>query len=284
MVSIIADSTCDLSPELIRRYGIKILPLRVILGDEEYMDGLTITPDQIYKWSDENGKTPKTAAVTVESAETLCRSELERAEEILIFTISSQMSSSADACRLAAEKMGESSRIHVIDSENLSTGIGLLVIRAAIMAEEGRTAKEIEEKILAERSCVRSSFVVDTLVYLQRGGRCSGLAAMVGAALRLHPLIAVSDGVMAPGKKYRGSIGKCIMSYAKDLEPELKKAKPDRVFITHSGCSEEIVRDVHDYIKSLDHFREILITRAGSVVSSHCGPGTLGVLFEAGEE
>ena len=123
--------------------------------------------------------------------------------------------------------------------------------------------------------------MVDTLTYLHRGGRCSGVAAIVGSTLRLHPRIAVSEGKMAPGKKYRGRMSRAIMDYVRDMEAELKAARKDRVFITHSGCSAEDIEMVRSYLESLNHFDEILITRAGSVISSHCGPGTLGVLFIA---
>ena len=281
MVSIIADSTCDLSKELIEKYHINILPLQVMLGEQEYQDGVDITPDLIYRWSDQNGQTPKTSAVTTESAMTVFQRELERSEELIVITISSGFSSSYQVCRLAAEKTGAGERIHVIDSKNLSTGIGLLVIRAAIMAGEGKSAKEIEEQVLLSRPRVRSSFVVDTLTYLHRGGRCSGLTAMLGGVLKIHPRISVSDGVLSPGKKYRGAVSRYILDYVKDMESDLKQADKDRVFITHSGCDEETVRLVEDYIRSLDHFDDVLITRAGSVISSHCGPGTLGVLYEA---
>ena len=131
------------------------------------------------------------------------------------------------------------------------------------------------------RERVRASFGVDTLTYLHRGGRCSGLAALAGGALKLHPLISVVDGKMLPGKKYRGKMNRVIIEYVKDMETELKNAKEDRVFITHSGCEDEILEAVKAEITSLGHFKEILITRAGSVITSHCGPGTLGVLFIA---
>ena len=126
--------------------------------------------------------------------------------------------------------------------------------------------------------------MVDTLTYLHRGGRCSSVAALAGSALKLHPFIAVTDGAMHAGKKYRGKMERVITDYVRDLVPELKRAKPQRVFITHSGCSAEIIASVKSQLEELAHFDEILITRAGGVITSHCGPGTLGVLFIAGEE
>ena len=189
------------------------------------------------------------------------------------------MSTSANVMRMAASELDMENRVSVIDSANLSTGVGLLVIEAAIMAQQGRTAKEITEHIEELRPLVKSSFVVDTLTYLHRGGRCGGLTALAGSALKLHPQIIVENGAMKPDKKYRGKISHVILNYAQHLEPQLRNARHDRVFITHSGCDDEIIRKVYDYLKGLDLFDEILITRAGGVISSHCGPGTLGVLF-----
>ena len=277
MVKIFSDSTCDLSKELVERYNITIIPLYVRLGDEEFLDGVNISPQELYKWSDEHGETPKTAAPGISDIEKLLSPDGD--DEYVIFTISSSMSASNSNAKLAAEDLGIAERVHVIDSANLSTGIGLLVIRAAELAAEGKSAAEIVTEIEAVKDKVRASFVIDTLVYLYRGGRCSGLAAMLGTALKLHPRIAVAGGKMHPEKKYRGNSHKFVLDYVKDMEPSLKKARKERVFITHSGCDEEIVESVKKYLQDLGHFDEILETRAGSVVSSHCGPGTLGVLF-----
>ncbi len=283
MVQIITDSTSDLSPELIARYHIHVLPLHILLGGKEYEDGVNISPDEIYSWADKNKTTPATSAPSLESAAALFRSILADGDEIIAFAISEDMSSSANVMRLAAEELGAKDRIRVINSENLSTGIGHLVIEAAIMASNGKPSSEIVKEIEALRPRVRASFIVDTLTYLHRGGRCSGLAAIAGGMLRLHPRIAVEDGKMFPGKKFRGNIKRATMEYVKDMEPALISAKSDRVFITHSGVEEDMVESVRTYLESLHVFSEILITRAGGVVSSHCGPGTLGVLFIAQE-
>ena len=147
------------------------------------------------------------------------------------------------------------------------------------MANEGKSAAQIVAKIEELKPLVSASFVVDTLTYLHRGGRCSSVAALAGGVLKLHPKIVVENGKMDASKKYRGKIQSVILSYAKDMEEDLKAAKNDRVFITHSGCDESIINEVHEYLASLNVFKEILVTRAGGVISSHCGPGTLGVLF-----
>ena len=279
MVKIIADSTCDLSQDLLTKYDISILPLHVLLGEEEYLDGRTITPDQIYSWSDAHKTTPKTSAPSLVEAMELMKPYVEEKREIVCFSISDEMSTSGNVMRLAAEELGASQLVTVINSANLSTGIGLLVIEAAIMAGNGATGKEIAEKMEELKPLVRASFVVDTLTYLHRGGRCSGVAALAGSALKLHPKIIVENGRMTPQKKYRGKIERVILDYVRDLEQDLKSAKKERVFITHSGCDAVVVEAVRSYLEGLQVFDEILETRAGGVISSHCGPGTLGVLF-----
>lgn len=278
-VKIISDSTCDLSKELLEKYDISILPLHIILGNQEYMDGVDITPEEIYKWSDQNKTTPKTSAPSMVEAIELMKPYLEEGRELVCFCISESMSSSGNVMRLAAGELEAESKVTVIDSQNLSTGIGHLVIEAAILAEEGKTATEITAEIEKLRPQVRASFVTDTLVYLGRGGRCSAAAVLAGSVLKLHPKIVVTDGAMDAAKKYRGKMKSVIMSYVKDMEEDLKMAKQDRVFITHSGCEPEIIESVRTYLESLNVFKEILVTRAGCVVSSHCGPGTLGVLY-----
>lgn len=281
MVKILSDSTCDLSQELVERYDIEILPLHVLLGDEDHKDGVDITPAEIFAWSDEHKSTPKTAAPSLEDAVDRIGKLLEDGNEVICFSISESMSSSLNIMRLAIEELEAEDRAFAFDSANLSTGIGLLVVEAACMAKDGIGAAEILKKLEELRPRVRSSFVVDTLTYLHRGGRCSGVAALAGGMLKLHPKIVVVNGKMEVDKKYRGNIIKVIKAYVKDMEEDLKAARPARVFITHSVQDPEIVKGVKEYLEGLSVFEEILETRAGGVISSHCGPGTLGVLFIA---
>ena len=224
---------------------------------------------------------PKTSAASIVEAMDLFSKYNKDYENIICFSISESMSTTGNVMRMAAQDADMEDKVHVIDSANLSTGVGLLVLEAAVMAKQGVSAGEIVERIEKLKPLVRASFVVDTLTYLHRGGRCSSVAALAGGALKLHPRIAVENGKMDAGKKYRGKMSSVILSYVKDMEPELLQAKKDRVFITHSGCDEAIIGQVQDYLQGLNHFDEILVTRAGSVISSHCGPGTLGVLFIA---
>lgn len=279
MIKIIADSTCDLSKDLIEKYDITILPLHINLNDEEFLDGVTITPDEIYKWSDANNTTPKTSAASIEDTIEVLKPIVEEGNEVIMFCIASGMSTTINVFRMAVQELDAEDKVRVIDSANLSTGIGLQVIEAACMAREGKTLDEIATTIEELKKRVRASFVVDILTYLHRGGRCSGLAALAGGMLKLHPKIVVKDGVMGPDKKYRGKINSAILNYVQDMEDSLLKAKKDRVFITHSGCDQEAINSVKEYLESLNVFEEILVTRAGGVISSHCGPGTLGVLF-----
>lgn len=279
MVHIISDSTCDLSRELLQKYQITMVPLHIVLGDREYRDTIEITPEEIYQWSDANKTTPKTSAASYEDATSALEPFLDRDEELIVFCISEQMSTTANVFRMAAEDLGVADRVSVVNSQNLSTGIGLLVIEAAILAQNGASREQILEKINAYIPKVRASFVVDSMTYLYRGGRCSSVAAIAGSMLKIHPKIVVVDGKMGVDAKYRGNIHSVILNYTRDMEAAFQKAKKDRVFITHSGCPKETIDQVRSYLQSLGIFQEILETRAGGVISSHCGPGTLGVLF-----
>ncbi len=277
-IRIIADSTCDLSKDLIEKYQIEIIPLSIVLDDTSYFDGTQITPDEIYKWADANKTTPKTAAISYEQVDEVVKPHMENGDDIIFFGISGDMSSTCNVVRFTANQTNYD-RLFVIDSRNLSTGIGLQVIKAAEMAREGKTADEIVETINKRRGDVRASFVVDTLTYLARGGRCTPVTALMANTLKLHPMIVVKDGKMGVGKKYLGKMDFALSKYVTELGKELANAEKDRVFITHSGCSEATIAKVRAMLEELNYFDEILVTRAGGVISSHCGPNTLGVLF-----
>ena len=188
------------------------------------------------------------------------------------------MSATCNVIRLAAQNMGYD-RIFVVDSKSLSTGIGLQVLRATIMAKNGASVEDILKDNSEINSKVRASFVVNTLTFLHRGGRCSGVAALLANTLRLKPEIVVNDGKMVVGKKYRGNIKSVLLKYAQDRKEQYLNAESDRVFITHSGCAKEVVDEIKQYLEGLKIFKEVLVTRAGGVISSHCGPNTLGILY-----
>ena len=279
MIKIVADSTCDLSKELIEKYDIQIAPLHILLGEKEFLDGAEISPDEIYAWADINKDTPKTSAVGFEEANEIVKQIVGTDDEMIVFTISGKMSTTANVFRLVVDELELEEKVSVIDAGNLSTGTALVILKAAAMVKEGKSRTEICQAVEQLKDKVQASFVVDTLTYLHRGGRCSSVAALAGGVLKLHPKIVVADGSMSANKKYRGKIEKAIMDYVKDMEDELKAADSERVFITHSGCEQETIDSVYNYLKDLNCFGEILITRAGGVISSHCGPGTLGVLY-----
>ncbi len=281
MIKIISDSTCDLSEGLLGKYNISILPLHVILDKSDYRDGVDITTDEIYDWADDHRTTPKTAAPSIEEAINLFKPILEGDNEIICFSLAKDMSNSYDVMKLAAKTLEAEDRIYVIDSANLSTGIGLLVLEAATLAAQGMSAENIVARIEELKPLVRSSFVADSLTYLYHGGRCDSVTTSQEGVLKLHSLVEVEDGKLVVSKEYREDMNAAIMTYVKELEPALSNAKADHVFITYTGYNDAIIADVHDYLERLNHFKEIHITRAGAVISSHCGYGALGVVFIA---
>lgn len=278
MIRIVSDSTCDLSQELIKKYEISIIPLCITLGEGTYLDGIDITPSEIYKWSDEHKTTPKTSAVPFDKIESTLKPMIEAGDDIIFIGISEEMSSTCNRVRIFAEDT-EYDRLFVINSKNLSTGIGLQVLRAAELRDAGKSAEDIVSEIEGARDLVRASFVIDTPTFLARGGRCTAVEAFMANALKLHPEILVKDGKMGAGRKVRGKPSVAVMAYVDGLIPALKVADTRRVFITHSGSDREIIDAVKAKLVALDRFDEILVTQAGGVISSHCGPNTLGVLF-----
>lgn len=277
-IRIVADSTCDLSAELLAKYDIPVIPLSIIMDDKSYYDGKEITPDEIFEWANQNKTTPKTSAVNIAYAKEVLKPFMENGDDIIFFGISSKMSGTCSIVNMIGMQ-DEYDRLFVIDSANLSTGIGLQVIRAAELAEKGLSAEEIVADIESRKPNVRASFVIDTLTFLARGGRCTALTALMANTLRLHPMIVVRDGAMGVTKKFTGKMDVALGKYVESLKPDLANADPARVFITHSGCSEKTIQAIYDKVSALGYFNEILITRAGGVISSHCGPNTLGVLF-----
>ena len=275
-IIISSDSTCDLSKELVDRYQIRIQPMGISLGDQIYRDGVDITPDMIYAHHEKTGQLPKTSAINVVEDLEYFEELTKDGSTVIYFTISSSMSSTYNNACVAAQ---EFENVYVVDAKNLSTGSGLLVLAAAEMAQEGMEAQQIVEKLndLADR--VDASFVVDNLEYLVKGGRCSALAAFGANLLQLKPCISVKNGAMGVGKKYRGKFERVLLTYVADRLADAEDICLDRVFVTHAGCDPKVVESVAEAVKNTLPFREILVTRAGCTVSSHCGANTLGVLF-----
>ena len=278
-IKILSDSTCDLSKEIIDEYGIAILPLQVNLGNESRFDCVDIQPDEIYAWADANNKTPTTSAPAPESVYNFFKQYADE-YDIIAFTISSEMSSTYQTFVNVAEEFSDS-KITVIDSLNLSTGIGLQIVTAAEMIKNGADYDSVVARINEIIPKVRAGFVGEDVLFLHKGGRCSALAAFGATALKLRPTLKVVDGFIKVDKKVRGDIRSATMKYATGLESDILAADEEVVFITHSGTDQVIIDDIYAYVSGLNKFKKIYVTRAGCVVSSHCGAGTLGVLFIA---
>ena len=275
-IVIASDSTCDLSPELVERYGVQILPLGVTLGERQYTDGVDITPDFVYEHYEKTGELPKTSAVNIAVCEEFFKKHTANGASIIFFTISSDMSSTHNNARLAAEAC---ERAYVVDGRNLSTGGGLLVIHACEMAAEGKTPEEIVEECNRLAPCVDASFIIDSLEFLHKGGRCSALAAFGANMLSLKPCIVVKDGKMGVGKKYRGKFGAVLPKYVDDRLGDASDVIKNHIFVTHAGCEPTVVDACVAEVRRIAPEAEIHVTRAGCTISSHCGRNTLGVLF-----
>ena len=275
-IKITSDSTCDLSREQIAKYGIHVMPLAVAMGENNYRDGVDITPEQIYAHVAKGGDLPKTAANNIaEYAEVFGKYAAEY-DAVIHLNISSDFSSCHQNACVAAEDF---ENVYVVDSRNLSTGHGLLVIRAYELAEEGKSGAEIAETLRGMADRVDASFILNQLEYLKKGGRCSALTVLGANMLKLKPCIEVKDGKMGVGKKYRGNFEKCLKEYIVDRLSGRDDLELDRVFVTHSGISKELVDLAVNTVRELQPFKEISSTQAGCTVSSHCGPDTIGVLY-----
>ena len=275
-IKIISDSTCDLSPELLTKYDISLVPLIVMKGDQEYQDGLTITPADIFAHVAAGGSLCTTAARSVGFyQETFARYAGEY-DGILHVNLSSEFSSSYKNACLAAE---EFENVRVVDSRNLSTGQGLVVLKACELAKTAVSLDALKQDLDAFTQRVEASFVVDKLDYLVKGGRCSSAAALGANLLNLKPCIEVKNGKMVVGKKYRGNFTKCLRNYIHDRLQGREDLDPGMIFVTHTTISEECHDTVMEAVRSSGAFETVCETIAGCTISCHCGPGTLGILF-----
>lgn len=275
-VIITSDSTCDLSSELKARYHIETVPLYIIMNGTSYRDGLDISPDDIYRFVEQNKKLPTSSAATVADYQDFFQKFISEGNTVVHIGLGSKFSASVNNAAIAAKELNG---VYVVDSQNLSTGTGLLVLAAADLRNQGLAAAEIAHEVQKLVGQTRASFVIDRLDYLYKGGRCSALAALGANLLNLKPLIEVKDGAMGVGKKYRGKIEQVMPQYAKQRLEAFPKIRSNRIFITHSGTSAENVNAVKKAVEAYGRFDEILVTRAGCVISNHCGYNTLGVLF-----
>lgn len=273
-----ADSTCDLTDDLIERYHVNIQPLHINLDDKYYRDGIDILPDDIYATYQAKGILPKTSAPNPVDYIEKFKQWTDAGYAVIHISLGSGISSSHQNSLLAAEELPD---VYSIDSGNLSTGMGLLVIEAAERIEQGMEASQIYQEVNQLKDKVHASFVIDKLTYLYEGGRCSALANISANLLNIKPSIKVDNenGKMTVGKKYRGSLARVLKNYTTDQLNDDARINKKRIFITHSGIAEENIELVKDMIEQNYDFEEIIVTRAGCTISSHCGPNTLGVLF-----
>lgn len=275
-IIISADSTCDLPQELLERFDIRIIPLTVLLGEDSYFDDANFSPDKIYEYYKASGTLPKTSAPSVQQFIDFFTPMTESGCEVVHLSISSELSATFSSSRIAASEL---EGVYTIDSRSLSTGIALLVLEAAKCRDEGMSAAEIAAHIEALIPNVETSFVIDTLEFLWKGGRCSGVAALGANMLKLRPAIGMKDGKLDVYKKYRGNMQNVYKQYARETLSD-KEFYGEYIFITDSGdVSDEARESVREIIEELAPGHQIFSCRAGSTISSHCGPGTMGVLF-----
>jgi len=275
-IKITSDSTCDLSKELLERYDISLAPLYVIMDGRPYRDGEDIHPGDIFSHVERGGALCSTSAVNVDDYRALFEKMSAQYDAVIHITLGSGFSACYQNATIAASHF---SNVHVVDSQNLSTGQGHLVIEAAQLAKVGVNALEICSRLNAMRSRVQASFIMDRLDYMQKGGRCSAVVALGGKLLKIKPCIAVRDNAMGMVDKYRGNFNKCVEKYVKDCLKERKDLRLDRIFITHTPVDEGAVQAAREAIRKYADFADIYETMAGCTVSCHCGPGTLGILF-----
>ena len=275
-IKITADSTCDLSAEQLRQHNIDLFPMSITMGDQCLRDGIEITPDDIYNHVDAGGDICTTSALNIADYTDRFSALSREYDAVIHINISAEFSSCYQNAVLAAQ---EFDNVYVVDSRNLSTGHGHVVLRAAELAESGMAAENIVKELNAFTHKVDASFILSRLDYMKKGGRCSSVVALGANLLHLRPCIEVVGGKMQVGKKYRGAYDKCVDQYVRDRLAHPENLDLSRIFITHSGVSDSALEAARRAVEDCAHFQEILVTRAGCTVSSHCGPGTLGVLF-----
>ncbi len=277
-VKITVDSTCDMTPELCQKYDVTMVPLSILLGPQAYDDGLDITPDEIFAYYERTGTTAKTAAVTPSTYISLFHRYTNEGYEVVHLGFTAKLSSSFQNAVLAASEI---EGVYPVDTKSLCTGMALLVIKACEMRDAGLSAKEIAEQIAALREKVHTTFILDTLEYLRRGGRCSAVTAFGANLLGIKPSIEMVDGALEVGKKYRGKIETVYLQYIRDQLANPERLDLDRVFLSHSGggISLETLEAMKQEILKCAPFREVIITRAGCTISAHCGPKTATVMY-----
>ena len=276
-VLITCDSVNDLSKKLISKYKIKVLPIQVTLGEKNYVDDGSLTSEDIYKEYRENAVLPKTAAFSPQTVIDFFKPYSDKGYEIVHIDLSSELSSCYQSATIAALTFD---KVQIVDSRQLSTGMGLLVIEACRLRDRGFSAKEIAEQLEVFKSKISTSFVIDTLEFLHKGGRCSAIASLGANVLSLRPCLEMRDGTLKVVKKYRGKMEKVYSQYIDERLDILTIDTTREVFITHSGeIDKKVLEDLKNKFSETIKTDEVHITQAGCTVCSHCGPKTLGILF-----
>ena len=275
-IKILSDSTCDLSRELLTDHDITLMPLTVIKNDEQFQDNVTITPAEIFAHVAAGGALCSTTAVSIGEYQDFFAPFAAEYEGVVHINLGSGFSSTHQNACLAAE---EYDNVVAIDSKNLSTGQGLVVLKACELAKTAESLEQLKQELDAFTAKVEASFLVDKLDYLVKGGRCSSAAALGANLLNLKPCIEVRDGKMSVVKKYRGNYAKCLATYVKDRLSGREDLDKDILFITQTKVSDECYAAVKEAVAAYGNFTNVYETLAGCTVSCHCGPGTLGIMF-----
>ena len=277
-IKISADSTCDLPNDLVEKYDIGITPLYIIKDDIQYKDRLEISVNDIFEYVESGAGITRSSAINTEEYVEYFSQWLKEYDAVIHISISNHISACNQSARIAAEELNN---VYVVDSLNLSTGSGHIVLDAAIMAQEGElTPQQIVDELERLIPFVDASFVIGTLKYLHKGGRCSALQALGANLLKLNPCIEVTGGKMDVGKKYRGAFNKIILQYVEDKLTDIDDIDTKRIFVTYPpGTSDDLIEEIVDKIKSFGNFDEIICCEAGCVISNHCGPTCVGILF-----
>ena len=275
-IKITSDSTCDLSPEILEAYGITLIPLTVIMDDRDYKDGVTITPGEVFAHVAAGGALCSTSAVSVGEYQEFFSRYAGEYDGVLHVNISAEFSSTHNNACLAAQDFDN---VRVVDSRNLSTGQGLVVLKACELAKTAASLDELKQELDAFTSRVEASFLVDKLDYLVKGGRCSSAAALGANLLNLKPCIELRDGKMGVGKKYRGHYDKCLTSYIHERLNGREDIDRSTLILEYTQVDEVCMKAVKEEIAAAGVFDTVLTAVAGCTISCHCGPNTLGVIF-----
>lgn len=275
-VKIVADSTCDLNLQLLEKYRIEVIPLNVNLGDQSYLDGVDIHTPDLFEYYKKTGKLPTTSAPTPAYYEDFYQKWTNEGWEVVHFSISAELTVTPNIAKMAAEKFDN---IYPVDSRNVSNGMGILAIKAAQLRDEGLNAKEIVERVKGMTDKVRTTCVISTLLYMYKGGRCTGVQALGANLLNLKPCIDVTDGKMGVAKKYRGSLKSAVCKLVEDRLKGKENIDLSRIMIANYDVDSHTIDAIKAKIREYQDFKDILVGDCGCSVSVHCGPGTVAIIY-----